>query len=60
MLIGESKVSSGLDKILSPLGLTSRRVHYASGNLCNSVVLFDSPLHLVDIWLQTLEEKPSL
>ncbi len=36
-------------KILSPLGLTSRRVHYAGGNLRNSVSLFNSPLHLVDI-----------
>jgi len=47
-------------KILSPPGLPIRRVHYASGNFDNSVVLFDSPLHLVDIWLQTLEEKPSV
>ena len=51
MLIGESKVSGGLDKILSPLGLISRRVHYASGNPCNDVGLFDSFLHLVDIRL---------
>jgi len=56
----QAKAQATEKKILSLLGLTSRRVHYASGNLCNSIGLFDSPFHLVDIWLQTLEEKPSL